>query len=274
MKIPITVLAGICLSTSFLTAEENRLPDIVAHRGASHQAPENTVSAVRLAWEEGADATEVDVRLSSDGKIVVCHDDTTLRTGGVELVVKDTSLAEIQKLEAGAWKGIQWKGEPFPTLTEVFAAIPDGKRILVEIKCGVEIMPALRPVIEKSGLEADQILFISFNADVIAACRKQFPKMKSFWLTGFEESEEGKGDWTPRIDSILKTLKETNASGLDCNAHDVVDAEFVEKLRSAGHEFHVWTVDDPAVAKRFAELGVDSITTNRPAGLRAELRGE
>ena len=79
--------------------------EIIAHRGASHAAPENTISAVKLAWEQGANAVEVDVYLSTDGKIFAIHDKTPKRYGGPDRPVSGMSWAELQKLDVGAWKG-------------------------------------------------------------------------------------------------------------------------------------------------------------------------
>ncbi len=113
-------------------------PLVVAHRGASHDAPENTLPAFRLAWEQGADAIEGDFFLTKDGHIVCTHDRMTgrLNPGKVKLQVADSTLAELQALDVGSWKGETWRGERMPTLAEVFATVPAGKRILIEVKCG------------------------------------------------------------------------------------------------------------------------------------------
>src|SRR5438128_11840999 len=87
------------------------LPELIAHRGASHDAPENTLAAVQLAWQQHADAVEVDVRISRDGQLVVIHDDNTLRTGKAARKVSDETLAELRSLDVGRWKGRQWSGE-------------------------------------------------------------------------------------------------------------------------------------------------------------------
>src|SRR5438477_1876233 len=93
--------------------------EIVAHRGESADAPENTLAAFRLAWERHDDAIELDVHLTADGQLIVCHDPDTRRTTGVKKVIKETPLAELRELDAGRWKGPQWAGEKLPTLDEV-----------------------------------------------------------------------------------------------------------------------------------------------------------
>lgn len=85
--------------------------EFVAHRGASFDAPENTLIAMKQAWEQGADAIELDLWLSKDGRVVVCHDADTGRTGGVKRKIADQTWAELQQLDVGAWKGPQFKGE-------------------------------------------------------------------------------------------------------------------------------------------------------------------
>src|SRR5262245_65624278 len=102
--------------------------EIIAHRGASHDAPENTLAAVRLAWEQGADAVEVDVQLSKDGKLVVIHDDNTKRSGGFARKVRAQTLDELRRLDVGRWKGKRWAGEKIPTLDVVLEAVRSEER--------------------------------------------------------------------------------------------------------------------------------------------------
>ena len=109
-------------------------PFLVAHRGASRDAPENTVPAFELAWRQGADAIEGDFRLTADGRIVCMHDADGERTGGRKLAVAAATLAELRQLDVGAWKGQAWKGTPPPTLAEVLATVPPGKSVYLEVK--------------------------------------------------------------------------------------------------------------------------------------------
>src|SRR5687768_9550612 len=95
---------------------------IIAHRGASHDAPENTLAAFKLAIEQGADGFEADFYLAKDGRVVCLHDPDTKRVAGKKLLVREASFAELRALDVGIWKGPQWKGERLPTLEEVLAA--------------------------------------------------------------------------------------------------------------------------------------------------------
>src|SRR3954466_12398745 len=97
--------------------------EIIGHRGASYDAPENTLSAVNLAWQQGADAVEVDVHLSRDGRVIVIHDDNTRKTAGLKRKVCDQTWSELQKLDAGKWKGANWKGERIPDLEQVLVTV-------------------------------------------------------------------------------------------------------------------------------------------------------
>ena len=124
------------LATTLAASGQGASPvEIVGHRGASHDAPENTLAAIRLAWEQGADAAEFDVYLSKDGKIVVIHDKDTKRVAGVDRPVVGQTLDELRRLDVGKWKAPKFAGEKLPTLNEMLATVPAGKRVFIEVKC-------------------------------------------------------------------------------------------------------------------------------------------
>lgn len=246
--------------------------EIVAHRGASHDAPENTLASFRLAWEQGADAIEGDFYLTGDRRIVCLHDRNTSRNSGTELDVEQSTLAELKQLDVGSWKAGQFAGERIPTLAEVLALVPEGKCILLDIKSGPEIVPVLKRELEKADLKAGQTKVIAFDAEVISETRRLIPDIEAFWLTGFRQ-DEASGEWRPEIREILATLTRIQAHGLDCRAvPQVVDKSFVAAIRQAGFQLHVWTINDAELAQQFAQLGADSITTDRPAYLRNALQ--
>lgn len=247
---------------------------IIAHRGASADAPENTLAAFKLAWERGADGVEGDFYLSKDNEIVCIHDGTTKRVTDkkVDVPVAETNAAELRKLDVGSWKDRKYANERIPTLREVLALVPAGKRIFVEIKCGPEIVPVLKKqLMEFPQLNAEQISIISFSEEVIIACRKELPHLTANWLVGYKK-DKATGQWGPTVDSVMESLRRTGASGLGSNAQTaVVDRAFVEQLRKGGYGFHCWTVNDPELAREFRALGVDSITTDRPAFIRSTM---
>lgn len=262
----------VALLGSSTTIDRTFAQSIVAHRGASFDAPENTLAAFNLAWEQGADAIEGDFYLTADQQIACIHDKTTKRTAGVELKVADSTLDQLRELEYGAWKSEKFQGEPIPTLDEVLATVPPHRQVFVEVKCGAEIVPHMKQVFERSSLGREQIVVISFSADVIADTKSQIPDVAAFWLTGYKQNEET-GEWSPDLPQVLKTLEETRADGLDTSAEmKVLDQEFMAALREKGHAVHTWTVDDPDQALALQRLAVDSITTNRPQFIRETLK--
>ena len=263
------VIAAFVLLVPSMQADGQR---IIAHRGASFEAPENTLSAFRLAWRRGADGVEGDFYLTRDGHIVTIHDGTTKRTAGVDLRVADSTLEKLRKLDVGAWKDSRYRGERIPTLAEVLATVPAGKQIFIEIKCGSEIVPRLVAALKASHLSTRQTVVIAFDEQVIRTVKERMPNLTALWLVGYKQ-DKATGRWSPTRETVLATLKRIHADGLDSQANRaVVDKPFVESLRAAGMQFHVWTIDDPAEARHFQRLGVESITTNRPVFIRQGLK--
>lgn len=237
---------------------------IVAHRGSSFIAPENTIAAFQLAWEQNADAIEADFHLTADNQIVCIHDKTTKRTSPEhpDLTVAKASLQQLRKLDVGSWKSKKFAGETIPTLSEVLSTIPAGKKIFVEIKCGPEIVPHLATSLAESKLTTDQIIIICFKANVVKALRDTLPKYKCNWLTSYKNDQK---QWKPSKESVTNSIKALKATGLGSQFNpEVVDQSFVKLIQTSGFEFHVWTVDDPLMIKAAIDMKVDSITTNRP----------
>ena len=243
--------------------------ELIAHRGASHDAPENTLAAFRLAWEAGADGVEGDFRLTGDGEIVCMHDAVTGRTAQTGIPVAGSTLARLRELDVGVWKGEKWRGEQIPTLREVIATVPPGKKLFIELKSGPEILLPLAAVLAETGLAPAQTVILAFSEEVVMQARQLLPRVRGLWITDYRMSISG---WSPAIEDVLQTLGRTGAAGLASKAHRVVDAAFVRALRDAGMELHVWAIDAPRTAARFLTLGVDSIITNRPGWLRERLQ--
>lgn len=247
-----------------------RIPQVIGHRGASRVAPENTLAAFRLAWEEGADGIETDLRLTRDEHIVCLHDATTGRTTGRDIAVADATLAELRRLDAGGWKGSRWRGEPIPTLAEVLALSPPGKRLFLEIKSGPEIIPALERELAGRAAAQECATILSFDAPLLVLLRQRLPELDICWLTAYRRDRQT-GAVHPSLAEILAILAEIGAEGLASQAHESLDAEFVAALRGNGLAVHVWTVDRLDQARHYAGLGVDSIMTNRPGWLKRKL---
>jgi len=233
---------------------------IIAHRGASKQAPENTLPAFELAWKQGADAIEADFRLTEDGHVVCIHDQNTKRTAGKNLTVAKSTLSELKKLDFGSFKGEQFKGTRIPTLAEVFAGIPEGKKIFIEIKSGPETLEPIIRALKNSSLKPEQIAIISFKEKILGDCKKLAPHIYTSWLCNIKKK---KGKLSPSFDSVLKTLKDYKIDGLS-TSHNYLNNEMIQTLKKQGTDCHVWTINDARQAKKFIEWGVDSITTDIP----------
>jgi glycerophosphoryl diester phosphodiesterase len=248
---------------------------IVAHRGASADAPENTLAAFRLAWEQGADGIEGDFMLTADGEIVCFHDPDTQRLAGERWVVKETPLERLRMLDIGKWKGERWEGERIATLSEVLQTVPEGKHVVIELKDGPEIVVPFGKVLAAADVALSSILIISLVDETIAECRRQLPDLKCHWLSGYkrDQSHKGAGDWRPTAEEVIESAKRLGAAGFgSMSLPEHFDEAFVAKLRAAGiDEFHVWTVDDPEIALFYEGLGAWGITTNRPGYIRQAL---
>jgi glycerophosphoryl diester phosphodiesterase len=252
------------MATSSLFAVE-----IIAHRGASYDAPENTVASFKLGWKQNADADELDIWLSKDGKVVVFHDNNTKRIAGVDQLLANQTFAELRALDAGLWKGESWKGEKIPTLEEALATQRAGKRMFIEIKCGPEILPELERILHESGKKPAELVIIGFGYDTMKAAKARFPQIPVFWLVSPDKESRGRA---PAVAELVTQAKSAGLDGLDLNFKFAIDAAFVSQVKDAGLKLYVWTVDDAKVAGKLAALGVDGITTNRPQWLREQLR--
>jgi len=241
--------------------------EIVAHRGASHDAPENTLASVNLGWEQRADGVEIDIRLSKDGQIVLMHDDSTKRTAGRDAMIVDQTIDELQKLDAGAWKDAKWAGERIPVLSEVLPTIPEGRRLFIEVKCGPEIVEPLRQALIDAARPAEQTAIISFSIDVVTAAKRAMPELQVYWLASIKQDKET-GRWGPPVAELLAKAKSAGVDGLDVSGAPVLTEADVKLVHGAGLKFLVWTVNDADVARRLVEIGVDGITTDRPGWLR------
>ncbi len=243
---------------------------IIAHRGESYDAPENTLASVNLAWERGAEAVEIDVHLSKDNRVVVIHDPHTKRVAGINKKVSRQTLEELKELDVGSWKNEKWKGEKIPTLQEVLETIPTNKKLIIEIKSSREILPHLKNDIENSKLETNQIEFISFDYLTIVETKKLFPKNKALYLADLDYT------WytrliSPSVNTLIKKVKLGKLDGLNVWAGKLLTEKFAQKVKSAGLFLYVWTVNNPVHAQKLTDWGINAITTDRAEWLKEQL---
>jgi glycerophosphoryl diester phosphodiesterase len=252
-----------------VTAMSAHAVEIIAHRGFSARAPENTLGAFELAWKSGSDACELDVYLTADGKTAVIHDKDTKRTAGVKLGVAVSKQAELTVLDAGSWKGKEWANEKIPTLEQALATMPQGKqRFFIEVKCGAEIVPELKRILEPMKDRAAQLAIIAFNREAAAESKKALPWVQVYRLASGKTKDKKPTDLT----QLIADTKADQLDGLDLSMADFPwDEAMVKQIRDAGFGLYVWTVNKPADAQRFAKLGVDGITTDDPVMVREAL---
>ena len=243
--------------------------EIIAHRGASYDAPENTLPAIRLAWEQGADAVEIDVHLSADRQVAVIHDESTRKTAGVKKKVCDQSWAELQKLDVGRWKAAKWAGVCIPSLEQVLATVPTGKRLFIEVKCGEEFIDAAAALLQKR--TGKEIVVIGFSLACMTKLKATFPQLEVCWIVEFKRSLRT-GRWSPRPQDAIEQARAAGLDGLDVGAKGPVTREFVQQANAAGLKIYIWTVDSVSLARKLIDAGVDGLTTNRPGWLRTSLK--
>jgi glycerophosphoryl diester phosphodiesterase len=232
-----------------------------AHRGAREIAPENTLAAFRVAQEIGASGVELDVILTSDGEVVVIHDDTLDRTTDGSGQVRDMTLAELKTLDAGSWFAPQFAGQRIPTLQEVFALI--GGRMVLNIELKTRSLTDDRlevkvvELAERNDL-AGSVILSSFNPLAIWRVKRLNPRL----ATGLLYMEDTP---LPLRRAWLRPL--ARPDGLHPR-HTIVTPAYVRWAKERGYSITAWTVNDLHEMRRLIELGVDGIITDRPERLK------
>lgn len=267
----LALFAALAASTPFACMSTSAV-EIIGHRGASYDAPENTLSSFKLGYQQKADADELDIYLTKDGKIVVIHDSTTARTGGITNKVANHTFAELRALDVGKWG--KWKDKSFsekiPSLDEVLELIPEGRRLFIEIKCGPEVLPELERTLHRAGKKPKQTVIIGFGYETMQQAKAKFPQLQVLWLV----SKDNKTKKYPPVEQLIERAKAAKLDGLDLESGFPIDKAFVEKVHAAGLKLYTWTVDDVAVAQKEAAAGVEGITTNRPGWMREQLANQ
>lgn len=232
-------------------------PTIFAHRGASVYAPENTLAAFQMAVQQGADAVELDAKLTADGHVVVIHDQTVERTTGSKGRVGELTLDELRRLDAGSFFDIAFEGEPIPTLEEVFEAI--GRQIYINIELTnyasvTDSLPEkVAALVHKHRMEK-RVLFSSFNPLALWRIRRQIPQAPTGLLT--MPGRSGALGRSP-LGYLLRY------AALHPEYQDVNPA-LVERTHRRGCRLHTYTVNLPEDLQRLFSLGVDGVFTDDP----------
>ncbi|MEW1722986.1 glycerophosphodiester phosphodiesterase family protein [Streptomyces sp. NPDC093109] len=252
------------------------VPLVIAHRGASAYAPENTLAAVDTAAALGIDWVENDVQRTKDGELVVIHDETLRRTTDAERVfpdrapwrVGDFTAAEIARLDAGGWFGPEWTGARVPTLGRYLRAVEANRQnLLLEIK-GPERYPGiegdiLRVLREEGWLDrahvTRRLVVQSFGADSVRTVHTRRPDI----TTGFLGSPA-----VTELPAYAAFADQINPAHTSLTGAYVAAAHRLKGPHGKPLAVSTWTVDDAAGAVRVADMGVDGIITNRPDVVR------
>lgn len=249
------------------TRDNSRFPLIIAHRGASALAPENTLAAFQLAYDQKADGIELDVMLSADCELIVLHDEIVDRTTDGHGSVAAMNLADLKGLNAAAKFKAGWSGkEALPLLAEVFDLVGNKLLINVELKNLTQpfndLTQRVISLVEKAGLE-ESVLLSSFNPFNLQVAKHCNPKIKRGLLT-----EGGK-----RGGLLRGVLGEAFAYDALHPYYKDVDLNLMRRLHGKRKQVNPWTVDDPRDLLRLKDLGVDMIITNDPLKARQVLFG-
>jgi len=240
---------------------------IIAHRGESFDAPENTLASVNLAWERNADAVEIDVQLTKDEKIVVIHDSTTLRTGGKFKRIASNHYSELTEVDVGLYKGSEFKNERIPLLEDVINSIPDNKILFIEIKSSNKIIAPLKELIKRKGIVPNQIKFIGFDLNIMKSIKETLPRIESYWIITKYKYKHMK-----RLEAAINKCKTSGLDGLDVEASKYLNRNVIQTIKKNDLKIYTWTVDDPAQATRLYLDGIDGVTTNRASWIKEKLQ--
>jgi len=224
----------------------------VAHRGASHEAPENTLAAFRLALEHGVPAVECDVRRTQDGHLVVIHDPTVDRTTDGHGAVGSLALEGVRRLDAGRWFGHAFAGERIPLLDEVLDLVRGRALIMVEIKNDPVAQGGIeQQVVDSLGRRKmeDDALVMSFDHKLLGGVRVAAPRIATGILY---------------LARLVDPPSAARAAGADAACVDwgYLDRGLVREARAAGLGVFVWAVDDEPAARGCQALGVDGIISD------------
>ncbi|MBA3817753.1 MAG: glycerophosphodiester phosphodiesterase [Deltaproteobacteria bacterium] len=250
-------------STTSSPSDAVARPRIVAHRGASHDAPENTLAAFRRAWELGVECVELDVRLTRDGEVVVIHDATTRRTAGVDRPVAEQTLAELRAHDAGRWKSEAFAGERIPTIAEAMATIPRGRTMFIEIKSGVETAPAVARAIAAADPRPRGALLAlqGYDAAALSTFAAELTGAPAYWTLDPKRDEHDRSE--PYPVALVAEAKRLGFAGLALD-HIAVTPALLAAAREAGVIVDVWTINDAPTLAHWSGTDVRWIETDRP----------
>lgn len=242
---------------------DRKRPLIVAHRGASGEAPENTISSFSLALQQGADAVEFDIHQTADGKLIVMHDESLERTTNGQGMILETKLSELKGLDAGAWYSPKFKGEKIPLLEEAIGFVASRGFALVEVKHGSDIYPDIENNIAALMSSAPQwkrkTVFISFDPFILTRLREIDTDLNTGLLTADPPDE------------YIDVAQESN---IQCflPRWERLKEDSVHILHEHGYSVHPWVMDRKEDVEKVLTMKPDSVSSNYP-GMLSKLIG-
>lgn len=241
------------------------MPQVTAHRGASGDAPENTLAAIRLAAEQGAKWIEIDVNISRDGVPVLHHDDSISRCSDGEGLVIERTMSELRSVDSGSWFDSKYRGEPIATLAQCLDLC-----LALDLSINLEIKPS-------SGWEVPTTRSILATLD-------QYRQLPPLVLSSFSHlALQTAADITPDLPRASLFVvappdwqtftSEINACNIHLHANSLLDSAQVTAFQQAGLRVYCYTVNEPEAARALLELGVDGVISNFPGQLLERLTG-
>ena len=248
VAIIVLVFVGFALLALVVT-RRNEPVAVIAHRGSSATAPENTLAAFRLAVEQGADFIELDVQESADGEVLVVHDSDLMKLGGGPAKIWEMTAAELRFVDIGSYQGSQFSGERVPTLGEALAVSKGKARVIVELKSyghDQKLQERVAAIVEAAGM-ADQTVFMSLDHTMIGRMKRLRPS----WRCGL------------LVAKAVGDLASLPGDFLAVEAK-IATRRFVRREHAAGREIYVWTLNDPAGMLAAMSHGADGLITDNP----------
>ncbi|MCY7670381.1 glycerophosphodiester phosphodiesterase [Bacillus altitudinis] len=235
---------------------------IIAHRGSSSAAPENTIAAFDVAVEQGADYIELDVQMTMDQHVVVIHDDTVDRTTNGNGLVKSYTLDQLKKLDAGSWFDHQYTNERIPTLQEILERYSQRIGILIEIKhpkrqIGIE--KAVARIINRFAYSR-HIIIQSFDVHALQRIKAFAPSLRTALII------------KPDVFKLTKRKLTTYSSFANClnMKKTMINRWWIDRIHTFGMDVFIWTVKDQKTADRIKKYPIDGVVTDNPLFFQKE----
>jgi glycerophosphoryl diester phosphodiesterase len=237
---------------------------VIGHRGAAGEAPENTLASFRLAAEQGCDMVELDIHLSNDGRLIVCHDDTLERTTDRGGAIRSLDSSAIREADAGSWFSPDFAGERVPFLEEVYDALPEQIEINVEVKdSGGTLLDDVLLQYLRGGARLERTVVSSFDHKLLMRLKKAEPELRIGLLYAADLIHH----------ASYAALLETEVWSLHPH-HGLIGADDTADAVEAGLKVYPYTANHPAEWDRLIGMGVTGIITDYPGRLKERLESK